>query len=189
MSEKSGGRLEWLQSLIDDIDAICRCARDDAAAVTAVAHRLAACERDCRLPEPFRETSADRYTQHLIHAAENGSFSIVALAWRPGQFTPVHDHRAWCAVSVCEGAERETRYRVGRDDAGPYLTVVSETVLEPGKTVALLPDGSDVHRVSNCSSQTTVSIHVYGLDIRDTGTSIGSVFDAVPVRPAAASLA
>ena len=173
-------------TLIDDIASICRSAKCDADAVRAVARRLEGCGTEFRLPERFRETSGDAYTQHLVHVAEDRSFSIVALAWRPGQRTPIHDHRGWCAVSVCEGAECETRYRVCRDDAGPYLVETSSAVLEPGKTVALLPDGSDVHCVSNCSSGLTVSLHVYGIDIRSTGSSIASRFDAMPVRASTA---
>ncbi|MBD5655301.1 MAG: cysteine dioxygenase family protein [Candidatus Eremiobacteraeota bacterium] len=174
---------DWLPTLIADIAAICH-AEDDSAVVTKVAARLADCGTECRLPSEYRTTSDAAYTQHLLHVAENQSFSVVALVWKPGQQTPIHDHRGWCAVAVCEGAECETRYRVCSDENGPYLLEVSSHVLEPGKTVALLPNGSDVHRVSNCSQGLTVSLHVYGLDIRSTGSSIASRFDAMPVRTA-----
>jgi predicted metal-dependent enzyme (double-stranded beta helix superfamily) len=172
----------WLDALIADIDAICRTGERDADIVASVAERLGACGPECRLPDKYRLTTGAGYTQHLLHVADDLSFSVVALAWRPGQQTPIHDHRGWCAVSVCEGAECETRYRVCGDADGPYLVETSSHVLEPGKTVALLPDGSDVHRVSNCSGGLTVSLHVYGVDIRSTGSSIASCFDTVPVR-------
>lgn len=178
---------DWLQALIADIDTICRSAAGDAAAVASVAERLAACDSSCRMPECFRATTDAAYTQHLVHVAGDRSYSIVALAWRPGQQTPIHNHRGWCAVAVREGAECETRYRVGHDRAGTYLTELSSQVLESGETVALLPDGSDVHRVANCSEGLTVSLHVYGVDIRSTGSSIASCFDAMPVRTAGAA--
>jgi predicted metal-dependent enzyme (double-stranded beta helix superfamily) len=178
---------DWLQTLIADIDTICRSARGDAAVVASVAERLAACDSACRLPERYRATTDAAYTQHLVHVAQDRSFSIVALAWRPGQQTPIHDHRGWCAVAVREGAECETRYRVGHDLSGTFLTELSSHILEAGKTVALLPDGSDVHRVANCSGGLTVSLHVYGVDVRSTGSSIASCFDAMPVRMAGAA--
>ncbi len=174
---------DWLRTLAADIGAIRREAGDDAATVTAVATRLSVCGKELgRLPDRFRATSGEAYTQHLLYVAPDRGFSIVALAWRPGQRTPIHDHRGWCAVSVYEGAEQETRYRLCRDASGSYLTAVGTQVLEPGAAVALLPDGNDVHRVSNCSSDLTVSLHVYGLDIARTGSSIGSRYDAMPVR-------
>jgi predicted metal-dependent enzyme (double-stranded beta helix superfamily) len=36
------------------------------------------------------------YRCHLLHAEPDGSFSVVALVWRPGQATPIHDHVTWC---------------------------------------------------------------------------------------------
>jgi 3-mercaptopropionate dioxygenase len=45
------------------------------------------------------------YQCHLLHAEADGSFSVVALVWRPGQATPVHDHVTWCVMAVIQGAE------------------------------------------------------------------------------------
>src|SRR6478609_2366894 len=39
-----------------------------------------------------REGDPDRYRQHVLHAESDGSFSVVALVWLPGQQTPIHDH-------------------------------------------------------------------------------------------------
>jgi predicted metal-dependent enzyme (double-stranded beta helix superfamily) len=49
------------------------------------------------LPAPGILTAEQRYWDplkyrcHLLHAESDGSFSVVALVWRPGQATPVHD--------------------------------------------------------------------------------------------------
>jgi 3-mercaptopropionate dioxygenase len=51
--------------------------------------------------------SPDGYRSHTLHVEPDGSFSIVALVWRPGQFTRVHDHVTWCAFGVIQGAEHE----------------------------------------------------------------------------------
>jgi predicted metal-dependent enzyme (double-stranded beta helix superfamily) len=32
------------------------------------------------------------YCSHVLHIEPDGTFSIVALVWRPGQVTPIHDH-------------------------------------------------------------------------------------------------
>ena len=42
--------------------------------------------------------SPDGYRGHTLHVEPDGSFSIVALVWRPGQLTRIHDHVTWCVV-------------------------------------------------------------------------------------------
>jgi 3-mercaptopropionate dioxygenase len=54
-----------------------------------------------------RRGDAERYRCHLLHVEQDGSFSVVAMVWRPGQATPVHDHVTWCVFGVLQGAERE----------------------------------------------------------------------------------
>ena len=65
------------------------------------------------LPGPELLTAAERggdpggYQTHLMHAEPDGSFSVVAVVWRPGQVTPIHDHVTWCMAGVLQGAEDE----------------------------------------------------------------------------------
>ena len=47
------------------------------------------------------------YRSHVLHIEPDGAFSIVALVWRPGQVTPIHDHVTWCVFGVIEGVEYE----------------------------------------------------------------------------------
>src|SRR5919106_744584 len=54
-----------------------------------------------------REGDPDGYRQHVLHAEPDGSFSVVALVWLPGQHTAVHDHVSWCVTGVHEGEEHE----------------------------------------------------------------------------------
>ena len=53
------------------------------------------------------EGSPDGYVSHTLHTEPDGSFSVCALVWRPGQQTPIHDHVTWCVVGVVQGAEYE----------------------------------------------------------------------------------
>src|SRR3954452_13840780 len=69
------------------------------------------------LPSRYRRSSPDRYRANVVHVADDGAFSLVAVVWRPGQGTPVHSHRAWCVVGLHEGVETETVYTV--DDERP----------------------------------------------------------------------
>jgi 3-mercaptopropionate dioxygenase len=96
--------------------------------------------------------------------------------WLPGQATPVHDHVTWCVVGVHEGYEHETRYRIFDD----VLVEDGRSVSGPGSVAGLLPPG-DIHRVMNAGSDTAISLHVYGTDIRAHATSIRRRYD-LPVR-------
>ncbi|UVS79560.1 cysteine dioxygenase family protein [Actinokineospora sp. UTMC 2448] len=121
----------------------------------------------------------DTYTQHVLHAEPDGLFSIVALVWRPGQRTPIHDHLCWCVVGVVEGAESEVVYRLVEDESGQALKPVASTRNARGDVCAFAPPG-DIHEVRNIGAETAVSVHVYGADISRVGSSVRRRY-ALPV--------
>src|SRR5215475_2656961 len=49
----------------------------------------------------------DNYCSHTLHVEPDGMFSIIAVVWRPGQLTRIHDHVTWCVVGVIQGIEHE----------------------------------------------------------------------------------
>lgn len=124
------------------------------------------------------EPDESSYSQHILHVEGDGSFSVVALVWLPGQETPVHDHVSWCVTGVYRGCEHETRYSVETDavSGDRYLAPTGSAVNEEGMTAALTPPG-DIHRVRNRGPEKAVSIHVYGADIRRLGSSIRRSYD------------
>lgn len=126
-------------------------------------------------PDPIK------YRQHVLHVEADGSFSIVALVWLPGQCTPIHDHVSWCVVGVHQGQEHETIYRVGGDESDPYLLINGRTVSPAGAVCALIPPG-DIHHVANDGDGLAVSLHIYGADISKLGSSIRRRYD-LGVRP------
>ncbi|MFE5093337.1 cysteine dioxygenase [Streptomyces sp. NPDC056638] len=117
------------------------------------------------------------YRQHLLHAEPDGSFSLVALVWLPGQTTPVHDHTAWCVVGTHIGAEEETVYTLTTDHAGRTALLPTATTTYPAGSVTFVTPPGDIHHVRNATTATTVSLHVYGTDIRPSGTSIRRTYD------------
>ena len=66
--------------------------------------------QDGWLAPEHQAPGADSYRQHLLHVSDCRGLSVVALVWKPGQGTPIHDHVSWCVVGVYKGLERETRY-------------------------------------------------------------------------------
>ncbi|NSC21951.1 cysteine dioxygenase [Streptomyces albus subsp. chlorinus] len=124
----------------------------------------------------------DHYRQHLLHAESDGSFSIVALVWLPGQGTAVHDHVSWCVTGVHRGEEHERRYRLLPAEApgGSARLVATEDVVNPQGSVCGFAPPGDIHRVWNgCEGEDglAVSLHVYGADISRLGSSVRRVYD------------
>ncbi|MEO5721384.1 MAG: cysteine dioxygenase family protein [Chthoniobacterales bacterium] len=111
------------------------------------------------------------YCRHLLHVEPDGSFSIVALVWLPGQETAVHDHVSWCVVGVHRGEEDEITYRLAGNESDPHLLVHEHTLYPPGTVAALVPPG-DIHKVKNSGHEVAVSLHIYGADVQKLGSSI-----------------
>ena len=128
------------------------------------------------------EPAEDRYRQHLVHVHPAGRYSIVALVWKPGQATPIHDHRCWCVVGVWRGLERETTYDLHRGPSSPLLVPRGSTIAAPGHVSVLVPPDEDIHRVENSGTGVAISIHIYGDDISVLGTSINRTFEDELVR-------
>src|SRR5688500_2900707 len=104
-----------LEQLIDQIEAIVAVPHPDPA---LVAEALQGHLGDTTLLAPeHRRSSPDGYRANVVHVAPDGSFSLVALVWRPGQRTAVHSHRSWCVVGVHEGVEEERSFTVVEHDA------------------------------------------------------------------------
>ncbi len=134
---------------------------------------------DLLTPEQH-EPDATNYRQHVLHVEPDGSFSIAALIWLPGQATPIHDHVSWCVVGVYKGTERETRYQMRGSGHDAYLVVTGTNLNERGTVDALVPPG-DIHSVANASDAVAVSLHVYGVDLCTLGCSIRRNYQ-LPVR-------
>ncbi|MGY1435994.1 cysteine dioxygenase family protein [Streptomyces reniochalinae] len=125
------------------------------------------------------EPDPAHYRQHVLHAEGDGSFSLVALVWLPGQGTAVHDHVSWCVTGVHQGEEHERRYRLLPAEAagGSARLVATEDVVNPlGSVCGFAPPG-DIHRVWNGCDGLAVSLHVYGADISRLGSSVRRVYD------------
>jgi predicted metal-dependent enzyme (double-stranded beta helix superfamily) len=125
----------------------------------------------CRAP-------ARAYAQHVLHVDPAGRFSLVALVWRPGCATPIHDHRAWGLAGVYRGGERETRYAwCDRPGGGAGLCPAGSREVAAGEVFPIVPP-DDIHRVLAPGPLPTVSLHLYGCDVRaaPNGSSVRRVY-------------
>jgi 3-mercaptopropionate dioxygenase len=137
--------------------------------------RLVAEQLRQRLPGPDvlsdeqRLGSPDGYRSHTLHVEPDGSFSIIALVWRPGQVTRIHDHLTWCVFGVIQGVEHEELF-----DAD--LNLIGRSDNHIGDVSGFAPPG-DIHRVHNTAGTTAISIHIYGTDVTRTGSSVRRYYD------------
>ena len=113
--------------------------------------------------------SPDGYRSHTLYVEPDGSFSIIALVWRPGQVTRIHDHVTWCVFGVIQGVEHEDLY-----DAD--LNLVGQSDNHVGDVSGFAPPG-DIHRVRNTAGTTAISIHIYGTDVTRIGSSVRRYYD------------
>jgi 3-mercaptopropionate dioxygenase len=132
------------------------------------------------LTEAERRGDPAGYRCHLLHAELDGSFSVLAMVWQPGQATAIHDHVTWCATAVLQGVESEEVFSIAADGTALELAVRREN--HPGAVSGLAPPG-DIHRVRNCGDDVAISLHVYGADISRLGTSVRRTYD-LPVLAA-----
>ena len=177
-----------LVQLIEEVRAAVRAGAGPAETGEAVAKLLQPHLRSRDLLTDEQMTpDACAYCRHHLHVEPDGSFSIVALVWLPGQETKIHDHVSWCVVGVYRGEEDETTYQLADDETDRHLLVTGHTVNEVGSVCALVPPG-DIHRVKNSGEGTAVSLHVYGADVQARGASILRCYEH-EVRTPSASIA
>ena len=166
-----------LAALVQALRGVVSAGGDEATIAEGVADRLRSwVTRDDLLAADQCEPDPNHYRQHVLHVEADGSFSVVALVWLPGQETPIHDHISWCVVGVHRGQELETRYRRVEDAGGSWLVELDQCVNSTGSVAALTPPG-DIHRVANAGAGLAISLHVYGADIGKLGSSIRRRYD------------
>jgi predicted metal-dependent enzyme (double-stranded beta helix superfamily) len=131
------------------------------------------------LPSSLRGGDPAGYQSHLLHAEPDGSFSVSAMVWLPGQQTVIHDHVAWCVTGVLQGHEYEEIFAL--TDDGRALELAARN-LNPAGTVSGFAPPGDIHRVRNTGDDVAISMHVYGADISRLGNSIRREY-ALPIQP------
>jgi 3-mercaptopropionate dioxygenase len=131
------------------------------------------------LPAGLRRGDPACYQSHLLYAEPDGSFSIAALVWLPGQQTVIHDHVAWCVTGVLQGREHEELFALTDDDRA--LRLICRNLNPAGTVCGLAPPG-DIHRVRNTGDGAAISMHVYGADLSRLGNSIRREY-TLPVLP------
>lgn len=95
-------------------------------------------------------------------------FELLALCWRSGDCTPIHDHAgSSCAFRVVEGRGSEVRFRM---TASGLVCPVGVTEMSPGYVCAA--EDADIHQVANMQppGHDLVTLHIYSPPIETMQT-------------------
>jgi len=136
----------------------------------APALALALKNRSWLRPE-HRVGDPTRYMRHVLYVDPEDRFVVTAITWLPGQVSPVHGHQVWCAFGVAEGELTEERF-------GEKLEPLRTRVYRPGEVAERDFDCKAIHRVSNRSPGTIVSLHLYGVSADKLTTGINRLWSS-----------
>lgn len=124
-----------------------------------------------------REGNAETYRRHLIAADPHGRYAVAALVWQPGHASPIHAHHTWCGYAVLDGTLTETLYAWDEARQG------ADTVRAHPRAAGAISFGgrgrTNIHRLSNDSAGTCVSLHVYGVSEAQIATHVNDVVPLV----------
>ncbi len=91
--------------------------------------------------------------------AESKWFELLALCWRSGHCTPIHDHAGVsCAFRVIEGTGTEIRFQT---TPSGLICPVATIPMPPGYVCAAAD--ADIHQVANMQTPGTdlITLHIY----------------------------
>lgn len=98
--------------------------------------------------------SDERYSRNLL--AHGPQYYALVLCWKPGQASPIHDHRgASCGVRVIQGTATETSFRKQGDTLVPDRV----TIMQAGEVCGSFDD--DIHEIRNNGGDNLVTLHIY----------------------------
>jgi len=120
----------------------------------------------------FDHPVTDSYGRRLIYKGDN--FEIMAMSWRPGDFSTIHDHghTQWGAVQTFGPAEHAT-FRWDNQQ----LSTLLRWVMAPGEAVGV--HHTLIHQMGNpTTDKFFLTLHVYGeVEDVDNVTGDARVFD------------
>lgn len=145
---------------------------------------LAALRDAVRAPDLLdaaHRAGSDRgYARHVVHADPLDRFTVLALVWRPGQFSPVHWHHSWCAYAVVSGLLQETCY--DWNETSGCATASMRRDRGEGDASFAIAGSTRIHRLGNGGTREAISLHVYGVAAGSITTGVNRVVDPLAVR-------
>lgn len=137
----------------------------------------AARDPDLLAPEQ-RQTQSGCYARHVLYSDAGGRFTILAIVWAPGQFSPPHAHHTWCGYAVYDNPLDEQLFRF--NTAQGKAELVRTEVRVPGYSCFAGAGLDQIHRLGNSGAKPAISIHAYGVERECIATHVNRVVDVAP---------
>lgn len=115
------------------------------------------------------------YARHVLWSDPHGHFTILALVWTSGQFSPVHTHDTWCAYAVRRGDLIETLFQF--DATAGQTTPLLTEIRRVGYGCFAWSGFEQIHRLGNACLEPAISIHVYGVDSTQVCSHVNRVLE------------
>ncbi|MFT5422965.1 MAG: cysteine dioxygenase [Phycisphaerales bacterium] len=114
----------------------------------------------------WKRFGVNAYKRNTIAKTEH--FELLALCWRSGHATPIHDHRgSSCAFKVIEGVGCEIRFE--QTECG-CVAPTGNIKMQPGYVCAAEDD--DIHQIVNTQGEgdELITLHLYTPALKKIGT-------------------
>jgi predicted metal-dependent enzyme (double-stranded beta helix superfamily) len=119
-------------------------------------------------------SGAQTYARTVLFNTD--SYCVLAIVWRPGQMSPVHSHRAWCALGVHSGTLTETHFEPVAGALEHGLRVAGCRQLHAGSTSHGPAHDHSAHRMANLGIEPAVSVHLYGTAFDQLGSGLNQIW-------------
>ena len=158
-----------LKAFVSACDELAAAGADTGRCVAAAAPLmldLAACG-SALLADGHKRDDPAAYARNAIHLGAADGVSLFALVWRPGQWTPIHDHGTWGVVGVLEGVLEERSYLPAGSHIDDGETIDLQpggiTLLTPGAVATFVPNPDHIHITGvPADREKAISLHLYG---------------------------
>lgn len=121
-------------------------------------------EKKTWLPLDKQKANLTQYARHLLYEDPLKRFEVLALVWKDGQSTPLHDHDGtWGVEGVFSGRIMVQNFIQTKQlgNSLVYLTHTGNLYLGEGETDKVIPP-ADCHILEISKNESVITIHVYG---------------------------
>ncbi|YAR63566.1 cysteine dioxygenase [Bacillus cytotoxicus] len=116
------------------------------------------------LPLEKQKANRNQYARHLLYKDPLDRFEVLALVWRDGQATPLHDHDGtWGVEGVFSGRIKVKNFlKIKQLEESIFqLKYLGHLYLGEGKTDKIIPP-ADCHILEIEPNEQVITIHIYG---------------------------
>ncbi|HDR6388616.1 cysteine dioxygenase family protein [Bacillus cereus] len=121
-------------------------------------------EKKTWLPLDKQKVNSTQYARHLLYEDPLKRFEVLALVWKDGQSTPLHDHDGtWGVEGVFSGRIMVQNFIQTKQlgNSLVYLTHTGNLYLGEGETDKVIPP-ADCHILEISKKESVITIHIYG---------------------------